>query len=86
MKGELKNGFKFEIDDDIQDDMELIDAIAAADENPAKISTVVYMMLGEDQRKKLYDHVRGENGKVSAKAIGECIMEMIEASGETGKN
>ena len=55
-KGKTESGFKYEIDEKVLDDMELIDAMAASQgDDPTQISTVVVKIFGVDQRKKLYD-------------------------------
>lgn len=87
MKGELKNGFSFDVDENALDNMELIDAMAEAqEENPAMFSKAVLLLLGKDQRKKLYDHIRDDNGRVSVEAVTNSFVEIFEALGEQGKN
>lgn len=87
MKGKLKNGFKWDVDVKVLNDMELIDAVAEAEsENPAKISVVIKKLLGEKQRKALYDHIRDEDGIVPADVLADCVVEIITALGEPGKN
>lgn len=86
-KGTLKNGFDFEVDETLLDDMELIDALAEAQgENPTMISVVVKKLLGTEQRKALYDHLRRDNGTVPIEDVSDAIMEVIEALGDDGKN
>ena len=86
-KGKTKNGFKYEIDEKVLDDMELIDAMAASQgEDPTQISTVVVKIFGADQRKKLYDHVRTDDGRVPITEVAEIITEIIESLGDDGKN
>ena len=87
MKGKLKNGFSFDVDENALDNMELIDAMAEAqEENPAMFSKAVLLLLGKDQRKKLYDHIRADNGRVSVEAVTHSFVEIFEALGEQGKN
>ncbi len=87
MKGKLKNGFSFDVDENALDNMELIDAMAEAqEENPAMFSKAVLLLLGKDQRKKLYDHIRDDNGRVSVEAVTNSFVEIFEALGEQGKN
>ena len=87
MKGKLKNGFSFDVDENALDNMELIDAMAEAqEENPAMFSKAVLLLLGKDQRKKLYDHIRDDNGRVSVEAVANSFVEIFEALGEQGKN
>ena len=87
MKGKLKNGFSFDVDENALDNMELIDAMAEAqEENPAMFSKAVLLLLGKDQRKRLYDHIRDDNGRVSVEAVTNSFVEIFEALGEQGKN
>ena len=61
MKGTLKNGFEFDIPDNRLDNMELVDALSEIeDNNPLAITKVANLMLGKDQKKKLYDYLRTE--------------------------
>ena len=86
-KVKLKNGFTCEIDETILEDMELVEALADAEgANPLRIVDVVRTVLGEEQKKALYDHVRTENGRVPVDVITDCIMEIFENMGEDGKN
>lgn len=85
-KGVTSSGFEFEIDDAVIDDMELIDAIAdSMDDNPLAFSKVCAKLLGSEQRKKLYDHVR-ENGRVPLEKISTEITDIFTAFGDNGKN
>lgn len=85
--GKTKSGFSFCIPKRRMQSMELMDALAEMqEENPLAISRVVKMLLGDDQRKKLYDHLRGEDGVVSAEDVGQAITEIFEAFGKEGKN
>lgn len=86
-KGKTESGFKFEIDEKVLDDMELIDAMAASQgEDPTQISVVVVKIFGAEQRKRLYDHVRDENGRVPIGEVANIITEIINSLGEDGKN
>lgn len=86
-KGKTESGFKYEIDEKVLDDMELIDAMAASQgDDPTQISTVVVKIFGVDQRKKLYDHVRAEDGRVPITEVANIITEIIESLGDDGKN
>ena len=86
LKGTTKTGFAYQIHAEALDDMELLDAIAEIDGNPLAISKVLKMLLGEQQRKELYDHLRGEDGRVSVKAVSEAIADIFSSSGQQGKN
>lgn len=89
MKGKLSNGFKFEVDVDVFNDMELIEAIAASEgDDPLRIVEVLERILGKEQKKALYDSIRDENGRVRVDAVEEAINEIMTAVSEDaeGKN
>lgn len=84
ISGVTKNGFKFEITDERADNMELIDAMADIDDgNILAVSKVLTLLLGPEQKKKMYDFVRTEDGIVSAQTVSEMIVEILAAKKET---
>ena len=60
--GKTESGVEFELDNKVLDNMELLDALSEAEENPVHMSKVANMLLGDTQRKKLYDYLRTEDG------------------------
>jgi len=83
MKGKLRSGFKYEVDTEVFNDMEFIEVMAAAEGNePLKIVEVVERLLGTDQKKALYDHLRNDAGRVPVEAVSEAIGEIIEQTAE----
>lgn len=86
IEGRTKSGFKYSIEED-NIDQELLDALAEADDgNPLKISKVIRLMLGDEQRKRLYDHLRDEKGHVPIKAVIDTFSEILANDGTGGKN
>lgn len=86
-KGKTTSGFKYEVDENVLDDMELIDAMAASQgEDPTQITVVISKIFGDEQKKRLYDHVRTEDGRVPVADIANVIKEVIESLGDEGKN
>lgn len=84
ISGVTKNGFAFEITDERVDNMELIDALADIDGgNLLAVSKVLTLLLGPEQKKKMYDFVRTEDGIVSAQTVSEMIVEILAAKKET---
>lgn len=84
---ELKNGLKLEMDEKVMDNMELVDVLAdAADEDPLAVSRMVKLVLGTENKKKLYDKLRTEDGRVPVAAVSDALKEIFEAFGEKGKN
>lgn len=86
LKGKTKSGFKFQIDETIADDLELLEDIAKADKDVSVFPSVLEKILGEKQKKALYDHLRDENGRVSTKAAVDEFTEIMNIAGEETKN
>ena len=78
IKGKTSGGFEFEIDGGVLEDMEFVDALA--------FSNVCAMLFGKEQRKRLYDFLRGDDGRVHITAVSDCIREVMDAIGDAGKN
>lgn len=83
IEGKLNSGFEYKIEDHVLDNMELLDAIAEVDQNPMVLSKVLKMLLGDDQRKKLYDHLRDpKNGNVPIVAVSDAVAEIFSGTGQ----
>ena len=86
-RGQLENGFEFEINEEALDDMELLDDMAEAEGgNPFSLSKVMLKVLGKEQRDRLYDHLRTESGRVPIEAATTALADIMNAAGEEGKN
>ena len=83
-KGVTKTGFDFCIDEDAID-MELLDDLAEATENEALIGRIIMRMLGKEQKKRFYDFIRNEKGKVPIDKASEGLVDFFEAI-KAGKN
>lgn len=87
IKGETSTGFSFSIPAHNLDNMELIDAIAGLnDADPLAMSRVVVLLLGKEQRKSLYDHVRRKDGTVPSEQVGNEMTEIFTLSNKEVKN
>ena len=85
IKGKTKSGFDFQIEEHVLDNMELLDAIVEADENPAMIPKIVSMVLSKEGKKRLYDHLRTEKGNVPIMAVAAEVAEIFSST-QKGKN
>ena len=86
VKGTTKNGFRFCVDENSMNDMELVDVLADPDMDDAfRMSHVVRKLLPGDQRKALYDHLRVD-GRVPVDAVVAAVEEIFAAMGNNGKN
>lgn len=85
IEGTTTTGFSFRFEKDVMNDMELVERLAEVDENPLKLPRVISMVLGEDQKKALYDHCRAENGRVPVEKVSAAFVEILSSAG-SGKN
>ena len=83
--GTTASGFSFSISDEAANDMELFDLFAEADQNPLALPPLINRLLGTEQKKRLYDHLRNENGIVPIDKVGDELLEMLTGSGAAGK-
>ncbi len=82
MKGNLSTGFEFEIDDERLDDMEIVEVMAEIDENPLLLPKLCNMILGEEQKRRLYDHLRTADGRVPIETMTNAVQEIFNSSGD----
>lgn len=76
-------GFVYKINENALNNFELLDLFAEVDENPLLLPKVLSMLLGEETKKALYDHVRLEDGTVPADKVSNELMEIITGNTET---
>ena len=82
----MKSGLVLELDEKVMDNMELVDTLAeASEEDPLAVSKMVRLILGNEKR-KLYDSLRTEDGRVPVEAVSIALKEIFESFGEKGKN
>ena len=82
MQGKTSSGFKFEVDEEAVKSMEFIDLINDLDEKPTMIGKVIKFMLGEDQKEKLYKHVRGGRKFTPAEDVNKEVEEIFNLINE----
>ncbi|WP_434352390.1 hypothetical protein [Trichococcus flocculiformis] len=83
IKGKTKSGFSYELEKERLNNYELLEAIGELEENPLVLSSVVNLLLGKEQAKKLKDHLRTDNGIVPTEKMSEEITEIFQNQGET---
>lgn len=87
IKGRTKTDFEFEYDEKKLNNMEWIDALADADDGDVKaLRDTFRMILDKDTLKKLYDHVRTEDGRVPLDSLSNELKDIVAASEGAGKN
>jgi hypothetical protein len=91
IKGATKSGLEFEIDENRLNDMEVIDTLTELSEadtdksnlDLSKLSKLISKVLTKDMKKKLYDHVRTEDGRSPIDKVSEEFFEILQYNGET---
>ncbi len=73
IKGETLKGFKFELDPAVLDDYELFEDIANVEKNPMLAPSILRKVLGEEQKNRLVNFCRSEDGKAK---IADVTAEM----------
>lgn len=85
--GKTASGFEFAIDPEAIDDFEVLEALANVSKGEVlDLPFVVEKILGKEQKKRLYDHLRNKQGRVPVKQTSEEIVEIFKAAGEKSKN
>lgn len=75
--GVTKSGFEFSISESALDDMELVDLLAESDDNFLVFPKVLERLLGKEQKKRFYDHVRNASGSVPIEAVTKELQEIF---------
>ena len=76
-----KSGFSVSVDTDKLDNMELVEALAELNENDIAMPKVATMVLGNEDKYRLYDHLRTEKGNVPTEAFTNEFTEILELLG-----
>lgn len=86
LEGKTTSGFKWKLDEDALDNYELLEALREVDTgNEAAMVDVINLLLPEEEKKALKEHIRNQSGRVSAKKMIQEVAEIFEANKE-GKN
>ena len=80
IKGTTESGFEFTIKESTLNNFELLEIFAEVDENPLLLPKAINMLFDKEQKQRLFDHVRLEDGTVPVDAIGIELMEMFTDS------
>lgn len=87
MQGKTESGFEYEVDKEVFDDYEFLLVLAEVDDGKkGKIAEVVRRLLGEEQEKKLMEHVRNDKGRVSFSKMMKEVKDIIDLIGVKEKN
>lgn len=81
MKGKTSTGFEFDIEDERLDDMNS-SILWQKSMKTLLMPKLCKMLLGEEQKKRLYDHLRSEDGRVPIEATTNAIQEIFNSPGD----
>lgn len=82
--GITKSGYEFSIENEKFNDMELMDLLGDMEDNPFIMGKVIEKVLGKEEKKKLYDSMRNEFGRVPVKET-QAALDCIFNAGKDGK-
>ena len=83
IEGKTKSGFAYSIPEKRLRNVDLMEAMRAFEKgDKLAVVDVLTLMLGEEQKKALYDHVRDEDGIVPDEAVSAELGEMLLGSQE----
>lgn len=86
-KGTTKTGFAFTIEDSALNDMELLEALTEVDRGEhGSFPIVIKRLLGDEQKKKLYDHCRDDSGRVPITSIAQEVADIFGSFKESKKS
>lgn len=85
-RGKTESGFEFEINEQDLDDMEFLELLAKSQNDALAFPAVLERLLGSEQKKALYDHLRNESGRVPVEATADIVAEIMTIAGEETKN
>ncbi|MDO5016537.1 MAG: hypothetical protein Q4E09_05980 [Eubacteriales bacterium] len=80
--GKTLSGFEFELNPIVLNDYELLEDLAEVEENPIKATAVIERILGKDQKNRLLDHVRGEDGVAKIDSVMEEFANIFNAASD----
>ncbi|MCB5934496.1 hypothetical protein LI012_06465 [Caldibacillus thermoamylovorans] len=83
IKGKTSSGFEYAIPEENLNNYELVEILGEIEENPLLISKVVKLLLGNEQAKKLKEHLRTKTGIVPMDKMSDEIMEIFESQKDT---
>lgn len=89
-RGTTESGFAFSFDEAVLDDMRFVDVLAEiVDPDSTEIDTITAtsklstMLLGKEQKKKLYEHIGSKHkGRVPVAKLSAEIFEIIRQAGK----
>lgn len=81
--GKTESGFEFELEDDVLDDYELLEALNKLNKGEyLALADLADKVLGSEQKERLKEHIKRDAKKVSSKKMMDEIMQIFNAVNE----
>lgn len=80
------SGFEVDIDKDRFDDMAFVELIAEAKEDALSYLKIADFMLTPEDKARLYDHIRTEDGRVPASRFSRELNDIMAGLNGAAKN
>ena len=74
-----ESGYTVSVDEEKLDDMRFVDALAELQDNGLALPRVMDMVFTEEDKQRLYDHVRTDDGRVPIEKTTSELCEVVRA-------
>lgn len=81
--GKTSCGYEYSIPESRFDDMELMDLLADLEEDVFLMGKIIEKLIGKEEKKKLYNLLRTEDGNVPVEATQATIKEIFDSNNKT---
>lgn len=82
VKGKTKTGFEFELDTQLLDDYEVLEMYEDIKDTGLGTKKLLIHLIGEDGYKRLKEHCRRKDGRISATRIGHEMNDIFNTNVE----
>lgn len=79
-------GLELTIDERVCDDIYFLEALAEAESDVVQYVKALTMLLGKEQKTRLYKSLEDVNGRVPIESVNEAFVEIMNKAGEEVKN
>lgn len=86
LKGTTESGFEYVVEKETLDDWELFEMMSEMEERPFLLNNIITTLLGKEQKEKLKDHLRNDNGKIPMEEMGKVLEEIFNQHKEAKKS
>lgn len=83
IQGKTTSGFKYALDPDRLNNYELLEYMAEVDNNALLFPKVLKLLLGEEQKNALTEHLRDDEGIIPLEKVNDELMEIFTGNQQT---